>query len=346
MPRLAYPWVLLLLLPLLGLAWHALFRRRRPTLIVSALDPFRAAGAGRLRPALWVPALVELAALALLILALARPQFGIEEMRQRAEGIDIVLALDLSGSMRAMDLPPEMTGGEEVRAAIRDGRVRPRIDVAKEEIRAFIEKRPNDRIGLVVFATQPYAACPPTLDHAWLFEHLNQVEPGVVGESTNVAGPIAAGVNRLKDSPAKRRVLVFFSDGRNNVSTRLSPRQAAKLAKTSDVVLYTVGIGSGRSVVVQENPFTGRPRLVPLYDEFDEPLLKEMAETTGGRYYVAADADGLRKAMDEINRLEKTSFEQPRYLDYRELAPPFILVGLALLLLAVTLRRTVFLTVP
>jgi len=266
MPQLANPWMLLLLLPLVALAWHALFRQRRPTLIVAAISPFRAAAAGRLRAAIWLPLLAETIGVSLLILALARPRQGIEELRQRAEGIDIVLALDLSGSMRAIDLPPGMTSGEEVRAGIRDGRLRPRIDVAKDEIRAFIERRPNDRIGLVVFATQAYAACPPTLDHPWLLEHLRQLEPGSVGESTNLAAPIAAGVNRLRGSDAKRRVRVFFSDGENNVADRLTPRQAVRLAKASDVVVYTVGIGSGRSVIAQPNPFTGRPRLVMLED--------------------------------------------------------------------------------
>ena len=187
---------------------------------------------------------------------------------------------------------------------------------------------------------------PPTLDHPWLLEHLRQLEPGSVGESTNLAAPIAAGVNRLRGSDAKRRVLVFFSDGENNVADRLTPRQAVRLAKASDVVVYTVGIGSGRSVIAQPNPFTGRPRLVMLEDEFDEPLLREIAETTDGRYYAAADADGLRQAMDEINRLEKTTFEQPRYLDHRELAAPVILAGLAMLLVAFLLRHLLMPTLP
>lgn len=346
MPRFADPWALILLLPLLGLAWYELLRRRRPTLIVAALTSFRVAGGGRPPWSFLIPGFIEIGALALLIIALARPQFGIEEMLQRAEGIDIVLALDLSGSMRALDLPPELNREDEVRAAINDGRVRPRIDIAKDEIRAFIERRPNDRLGLVVFATLPYAACPPTLDHPWLLEHLHGVEPGDVGENTNLASPIAAGVARLRNSAAKRRVLVFFSDGSNNVTARLTPRQAAKLAKASEVAIYTVGIGSGRSVVIQPNPFTGQPRLVAMPGQFDEPLLREIAATTGGRYYLAADAAGLKKAMAEINRLEKTSFEQPSYLDYRELAPPVMGAGLGLLLLAFVLRRTVLLTVP
>jgi len=346
MPRFAHPWLLLLWLPLAILAWHELFRRRRPTLVVSALTSFRAAGEHRRPWQIVLPVVLEIAGVALLIFALARPQFGVEEMLQRAEGIDIILALDLSGSMRAIDLPPEMTTAEEVRAALYDGRIRPRIDIAKEELRAFIERRPNDRIGLVVFATLPYAACPPTLDHPWLLEHLREVEPGVIGESTNIAGPLAAGISRLKNSPAKRRVLVLFSDGSNNVTARLTPRQAAKLAKTSEVAIYTVGIGSGRSVVPQPNPFTGQTRLVPLAGEFDEALLKEIAETTGGRYYQAADAAGLKQAMDEINRLEKTSFEQPRYTDYRELAPPFMVAGLALVLLGFALLHTWLLPLP
>ncbi|HCE43573.1 MAG TPA: hypothetical protein DET40_08495 [Lentisphaeria bacterium] len=340
----AYPWLLLLIIPLAGLIIYA-FKRRKPTVIISSIKPFSSvAGAGRASLFSNLPLLLYSAATAILIVAAARPQRGIEELMQRAEGIDIMLILDVSPSMAAYDIPEKYTTGKEVANAINAGKIKNRIAIAKEEIKKFIENRPNDRLGLVAFSTLPFAACPPTLDHGWLFAHLERLDAGSLGEQTGIASPISSAVNRLRNCESKRRVAVLFTDGRNNVNAQITPIQAAKLAKTFDITIYTIGIGSRRSYVVQDG-FFGK-QLIPLQDEFDEKLLKDIADTTGGRYFTAADEEGLKKTMDEIDKLEKTSVEQPRFVDYRELAQPLIITALILILAGFILSATWFMKVP
>jgi len=345
--RFALPWMLLLYIPLLAVLILAL-RKKRPTLRVPWLRPFKEANpGGRLHPVLGLPFLMHAVGLALLIFALARPQKGIELLKQKAEGIDIMLAIDLSGSMDAVDIETDgkYKTMKDVQDALRSGELKKRIEIAKEEIRKFIERRPNDRIGLIAFAPLPYVACPPTLDHAWLFKHLDNLEAGIIGDATGIAGPIASAVHRLKDSNAKRKVVVLFTDGSNNVDARITPRQAAKLAKRFGVVIYTVGIGSASAYVIRHDPFRGMT-LYPLGSQFDEKLLKDIAYITNGRYYTAADSKGLEKAMREINKMEKTTREQPVYVDYSELGPKIVLAGLALILLAFILENTLAIKVP
>jgi Ca-activated chloride channel family protein len=237
---------------------------------------------------------------------LARPRHGLEEIRHRAEGIDIMLAIDLSGSMSAYDIPKNVSTQGELEALMKSGALKNRIAIAKAEIRKFIEARPNDRIGLIGFGPLPYAACPPTLDHAWLLAHLDSLDAGIIGDGTGIAGPIASATQRLKASEAKRRIVVLFTDGSNNVNAKVTPRQAAKLASSFDVIVYTVGIGSPNAAVLRDG-FFGR-QFVQLQDEFDEPLLRDISSTTGGRYYKASDAEGMAQAMSEIDKLEKTAW--------------------------------------
>ena len=217
--------------------------------------------------------------------------------------------------------------------------------MAKDEIAAFIAGRPNDRIGLIGFANLPYNVCPPTLDHAWLLRNLERLQPGSIGDKTGIAGPVASGVERLRKSDAKRRVMVLFTDGSNNVEARVSPRQAAKLAGEFDVTLYTVGIGSNRAYVLQRGGVLG-DRFIPISDEFDEPLLKDMAESGKGKYYRAADSESLAAVMEEINKMEKTSVEQPRYIEYTEFGPRLVVAAMVMLLIAVVSGHSVFLKIP
>ncbi len=321
----AYPWLLLLLLllPLIGV--YCVYRQKQPSITVSTVAPFESVRAAR-RPG--IPLTCMLLALGVTIVALARPRIGNEKFLIRSQGIDIVLAIDLSGSMAAYDVPPEIRSGRQLVNAIKDGSLKNRLDVAKDEIRKFIEARPNDRIGLVGFAEAAYNLAPPTLDHAWLFSHLKSLEPGVLGDLTGIASPLGTGVNRLKDSDAPRRVLVLFTDGANTARNRLTPEQAAELAKKFNVVIHTVGIGSDNAVGV----FGGM--IQRQEGSFDEKLLQELANITGGRYFRAADADGMRQVMEEINQLEKTVVEQPKYTEYREYAPRLALVALALMAFA------------
>ena len=333
----AYPWLLLLLLllPLIGV--YCVYRQKQPSITVSTVAPFESVRAAR-RPG--IPLTLMLLALGVTIVALARPRIGNEKFLIRSQGIDIVLAIDLSGSMAAYDVPPEIRSGRQLVNAIKDGSLKNRLDVAKDEIRKFIEARPNDRIGLVGFAEAAYNLAPPTLDHAWLFSHLKSLEPGVLGDLTGIASALGTGVSRLKDSDAPRRVLVLFTDGANTARNRLTPEQAAELAKKFNVVIHTVGIGSDNAVGV----FGGM--IQRQEGSFDEKLLQELANITGGRYFRAADAEGMKQVMEEINRLEKTVVEQPKYTEYREFAPRLALVALALMAFAYLTQCTWRLRLP
>jgi Ca-activated chloride channel homolog len=340
--RFESPWYLLLLIPLVLLLITAV-KRKSPMLSIPWIKPFSTKKSPSGFKKTSIPFIFYSIAFVLVIFAIARPQQGMEELKQRAEGIDIMLALDLSGSMTGIDIPENRTSNQVLRD-IRAGKLRKRIAYAKEEIKKFIEMRPNDRIGLVVFAPLPYVACPPTLDHTWLLSHLNSVDAGIIGDATNIAGPVASGVNRLKTGDSKRRVMVLFTDGSNNVNARISPIQAAKLAKTYNVVIYTVGIGSPNAYVLQKTMFG--EQFIPLGGQFDKKLLKNIAKETGGKYYSAKDAKGLQEVLSQIDKLEKTSAEQPRFIDYRELASPLVVLALILIITGFVLENTAFIKLP
>ncbi len=333
----AYPWLLLLLLlvPLIG--YYCVYRQKQPSVTVSTVEPFEEVRSVR-RPGF--PLGCMLLALCVLIVALARPRAGNEKFLIRSQGIDIVLAIDLSGSMGSYDVPRNITSGRDLVQAIQSGALKNRLDVAKEEIAKFIAERPNDRIGLVGFAETAYNLAPPTLDHGWLLAHLSNLKPGILGDMTGIASPIGTGVARLKGSDAPRRVLVLFTDGSNNVRNSLTPEQAAELAKKFNVVIHTVGIGSNNAFAVENG------QIFQVEDQFDEKLLRSLADITGGRYFAAADAEGMKQVMDDINHLEKTTVEQPKYMEYREYAPYLALVSLALALLSFLARCTWRLRLP
>jgi Ca-activated chloride channel family protein len=339
----AYPWALLLYIPFIALVIYA-WRKPLPSIRVSTAKPFLAVSSGNRPSSFRLPFMIFTIALALLICALARPRQGSEQVVIKAKGIDIMLAIDLSGSMESVDVSPGVTTEKQLYDLIKAEKVKGRLETAKQEIGKFIAKRPNDRIGLVGFAELAYNICPPTLDHAWLIANMTRLAPGVIGDRTNIASPIASSVSRLEKSDSKRRVMVLFTDGSNNIDDRITPRQAAKLAKRSDVVIYTVGIGSDNACVLREG--FGGLSFVPVKGAFDEKLLKDIAEYSDGKYYKAYDANGLENVMNEINRMEKTVIEQPKYIDYKEFAPTLIAMALALVLFSFLLENTVMLRVP
>ncbi len=343
--RFQHPWYALLLLPLAAaLAWALI--RRPPALAVSSAAPFKGGGlrTGPWHPSRW-PLWIGALGLGLSIFALMRPQFGVEKDIRRAEGVDIMLVLDVSPSMSAYDIPAGIRSTDEAVEAIRGKKLKPRVEVAKAELIKFVQKRPDDRIGMIIFSKLPYTVCPPTMDHDFLVNNLATFEGGMLGEATNLAGPLASAVARLKESPARRRVAVFFTDGGNNVQDKVTPEQAADLARTFNIAVYTVGIGSNRALMPMPGMFGGRLVSVGGMD-FDPALLQSIASKTGARYFAANDADGFARAMEEINRLEKVKMETPRYTDYSERFPPLLWAGLALILLAFLLERTVLQTVP
>jgi len=340
------PWFALLLVPLTGAVLYAL-RRRYPTVQVSTLDPFRRSGARfSWHHPTHIPMYVQAAGLVLLTGALMRPQKGIEMLVERTEGIDIILVLDVSGSMGMFDAPAHMTDDRQVVTAVNSGALKTRMETAKDELRKFVKDRPDDRIGLIAFAARPYVVCPPTLDHDFLLNHLATLEAGMFADDrTGIAAPVCSAANRLKDSPAKRRVMVLFTDGENNVEGPVSPVQAAKIAATFDATAYTVGIGSSGNTWGIARGFGGN-RLVPARSGLDEELLREMAAETGGQYFAARDARGFSHVMREIDELETVDIEAPRYLDYREVFFPWLVAGLITILLGVFLENTLLVRAP
>ncbi|MDD6336804.1 MAG: VWA domain-containing protein [Lentisphaeria bacterium] len=343
--KLEYPWLLLLFIPyaaILFMGWTL----RAPSIRVPGLAPFRraAGGARRVNWRKLIPFVLFAIGGAAMIVAVAQPREGIEEIRSKADGIDIMIAVDLSPSMSAIDAPSTVSDAQ-VATLIQRGSLKNRIDTAKVEIARFIEERPNDRIGLIAFASLPYVMCPPTLDHAFLLANLERLSVGQIGDGTGIASPIASAVKRLKDSEAKSRILVLFTDGSNTVNGQITPRDAGKLADTFDITIYTVGIGSSLARIPVSTLFGG-VGFQTYPNEFDETLLKELADMTGGRYYRAADAKGMAQAMNEINKLEKTSVEQPVVVNWRELYPWFCWLALGSVLLGLFFRQTLCLRLP
>ncbi len=338
------PWFFILLPAIAAVAILAL-RRRPPALRVSEIASFREAIP---RARWWAPERIPLwlavLGLALLTVALARPRKGVEQLMERTHGIDIMLVLDVSGSMRAYDIPPNIQSDQKAVREINAGRIRNRIETAKAELRKFVRRRPNDRIGMIAFARLPYTVCPPTLDHDYLLNHLEMLDAGTLPDGTGIAPAIASATTRLKDSPAKRRVMVLFTDGENNVESEITPIQAAEIAHEFKIIIYTVGVGSDRPLMPVRGFFG--PTLQPVQAGLDENLLRKIADITGGRYLRARDARGFARAMHEIDSLEKTELKAPHYLDYRERFLPWLIAGAACLALAFLLERTVFLRVP
>ena len=340
----AYPWLLFLYIPLLFVIWYFWFKKAMPALKISSTKPFIEAKERSTKRASQLPLLFYITASIVLVFALARPRVGSEKIVFRAKGIDIILAIDLSGSMQALDIPRNIRTEKQLREGLKSGKIKNRLEVAKEEIKKFVKKRPNDRIGLIGFAQLPYNICPPTLDHGWLLDNLKRLKPGIIGQATGIAGPIASGVQRLDKSDSKRRVLVLFTDGTNTVNARITPRQAAKLGNACDVVIYTVGIGSNNALIEDNSMFGSSYR--PAGGTFDEPLLKDIAKISDGKYYHAYDAKGMADAMSDINKIEKTTVEQPKYIDYKEFAPTLAVFVLILLILGFLLENSIFLSIP
>ncbi len=338
--ELAYPWVLLLWLLLPGLWYFDRHFRKVPVIRVSGVRPFRIVGRRKFD---WVRTFYFLG-LVLLIAALARSRFGDEKVVIRAKGIDIILALDLSGSMAAIDVPRNIRDAGTLTKKLASGEIGDRLTVAKKELIKFVQGRPNDRIGLIGFGPMACSFVPPTLDHGWLIAQLDRLKPGIIGDMTGIAAPIASGIRRLKDSPAPRRVMVLFTDGKNNVDNAVTPQQAAELGKTANVAIHTVGIGSGNAYA--EVQAFGQHSFQPISGSFDEAMLKEIAAKSGGQYFHAADAEGMKRVMDEINTLETTNFEQPKYVEYRENGPALAVAALCFLMLAFLLEHTWKLRIP
>jgi Ca-activated chloride channel family protein len=328
-----HPYFLLLLLLLPLLAWLKGRRGRSPAFLYSSvrlvegLTQARHSRAGAFLAALrWL-------VLASFIVALAQPRLMKSQTEVKASGIDIVAALDLSGSMISEDF---VVNGQRVN----------RFNLARSVLKDFIDRRPNDRIGLVVFAAQAFIAAPLTLDHDYLQENLDRLEIGTINsDATAIGDALTTALNRLRDLKVKSKIVILATDGQNN-SGKIQPLVAAQAAQALGVKIYTVGIGErgmapmpvfmgGRKVGYQQVPV-----------DVDEDTLQKIAQMTGGQYYRADNAERFREIYAEIDKLEKTEAVINKYTQFKELFPWFVSCGLVLLLIEVTLGQTVFRRLP
>ncbi|MCK4993558.1 MAG: VWA domain-containing protein [Candidatus Omnitrophica bacterium] len=270
--------------------------------------------------------------LALFIIALARPQMPIAQERIFKEGVDIVLVLDTSTSMQALDFK------------IRGTRYN-RLHVVKQVVERFIDERVNDRIGMVAFAGRPYIVCPLTLDHSWLLSNLDRVQIGMVEDGTAVGSSLAAALNRLRSSQAKTKIIILLTDGRNNAG-KITPLTAADAARAMGVKIYTIGAGSIGQVPYPVKDAFGRDNIQYVEVDMDESSLAKIAEVTSGKYFRATDTASLRKVYETINALETTPFKQPIYRHYDEKYSLFLMCAFILLLIEQVLANTVLRKIP
>lgn len=321
--RFLYPHLLwlLALLPLLALLKGR--QGKAPSLLFSTTSVARVLAGGRKISAGAAVASLKLAAMALLIIALARPQQGSTTTEITASGIDILLAVDVSSSMEAMDFTLH---GQSVN----------RLAVVKDVVDRFIDARPNDRIGLVAFAGKPYLVSPLTLDHDWLRKRLATLEIGMIEDGTAIGSAIGTAVNRLRNRQATSRIIILLTDG-VNTSGRVPPLIAAEAAEALAIKVYTIGAGT-RGLAPYPVIQFGQRRLVKARVDIDEESLRRVAEMTGALYFRATDTDSLERIYAEINTMETTTRNIKKFENYRELFPFPLAAALPLLLLAWFLR--------
>ena len=323
------PWFLLLLgvVPLLAWWYATRGRKRKGSLLHPNVAGLQEASRGEAPWARHVPAALRCVGVACLVVAFARPQTGVTGENVVAEGIDVILALDVSSSMLAEDLEPN------------------RLEAAKAVAADFAQGRRNDRIGLVIFAGKAFTQAPLTLDHSVVTSLLGELEVGMIEDGTAIGMGLATAVKRLQASEAASKVVVLLTDGRNNRG-EIDPITAAHAAQALGVKVYTVGAGSrGMARVPVTDRFGGR-RYVTTQVDVDEPALRATAEATGGRYYRATDRQSLEAIYEEIDQLETTEIQVENFTRYGERFALPLLAGLALLLAEAVLARTWLRTLP
>ncbi len=309
----------LILIPIVGL-WKIL-RKQQGEIRYSIASPAKRWSWAGLRPAL---AVLSMFAFACWIIAFARPQSSkTSEQVQGGEGIDIILAVDVSGSMRAVDLKPN------------------RLEALKKVAGDFIDNRANDRIGLVVYAGEAYTQTPLTTDHDILLESLESLNSGSLAQGTAVGVGLATAANRIKDSDAKSKIIILLTDGENNTGS-IDPRSAARLAQGLGLKVYTIGVGTRGYAKMPYQVINGRTIYQNVRVNVDEDLLKEIAESTGGKYFRAMNNNQLSQIYAEIDQLEKSKIEEFKYTQYTEHFYNWAIAGLLLLASEFLLRNTLF----
>ncbi len=324
----AYPWVLyflLFIIPLIIWYWRK-NKKSSPHITYSSLEIFKGVKPTLRERLRHLPFILRLLGILLLILALARPQTFSTGEDVYTEGIDIAMVLDISGSMLAEDFKPN------------------RLGAAKNVIDEFIAGRTSDKIGLVIFARESFTQCPLTIDYSVLRNLLGQIESGMVEDGTAIGTALANGVNRLKDSKAKSKVIILLTDGVNNAG-EIDPITAAQIAQKFGIRVYTVGVGTkGQAPYPFQTPFGKRYQMVPV--EIDEAVLQQIAQITDGKYFRATDNKKLQDIYGEIDQLEKTRVEVTSYRQAKELFYGYAGGGLLLLLLELSLIRTFLRRLP
>ena len=337
----AYPWVLLLLLLLPAMAFLRGHRGKAPAIEYSGLSLFGDLGRVRkVQAGGWLSVLRYLV-LASCIVAMARPQKVDSTTQVQESGIDLMLAIDLSPSMEALDYH-------------KDGQDLSRVQVVRETVGKFIQARPNDRIGMVAFAGEAYLMSPLTLDHDWLFQNLDRVHIGQVEDGTAIGSAIADGINRLRDRSSKSKVLILLTDGDSNCG-KISPPTAAEAAKALGIKLYAIGAGTnGMAPVPVFDEGTEKPKLddngQPVYEmepvSFNEEGLKNVARIADGHFYRAADTESMTNIFQEIDKLEKSKMQYTKTREYSDLFPWFLTAGFALVAIEMVLGQTVWRRLP
>lgn len=321
---------LLLFIPLIGyVVWYLIKgKSMKPAMKVSTIAPFGRNIKSFRNRILHLPFALRVLTLSMVIIVLARPQSSDSWEENDIEGIDIMLATDVSTSMLAMDLKPN------------------RIEAAKEVAAQFVSSRKNDNIGLTIFAGESFTQCPLTIDHAVMLNMLNAVKcdialNGIIEDGTAIGMGIANGVSRLKDSKAKSKVIILLTDGSNN-SGEISPEAAAEIAKEFGVRIYTIAVGTNSDTA----PFPYGDQIINVPVEIDENTLRNIAEITNGKYYRATSKESLSEIYSEIDKLERTKLHARQFSAYNEEYQIFALIALLSLLFEIVLRNTVLRKIP
>ena len=319
-------WLLLLLLPVVAIYVYRQVKGLEPYLVVSSVTPWLHKGGSLKKVARHIPFILRVVALACIIVAIARPRSSSTFEKIDTEGIDIMLALDVSTSMLARDFTPD------------------RINAAKDIAIQFVAERPSDRIGVAVFAGESYTQSPLTTDRATLINLIKEIDCGIIEDGTAIGNGLATAVSRLKDSQAKSRVVILLTDGVNNAG-EISPQMAAEIAKTYGIRVYTIGVGAmGTAPYPVQTPFGIELQQVEV--KIDEPLLQKIAEETNGKYFRATDNTKLLEIYGEINKMEKNRTLVDSFPLYRELFMYFALVALAAIVLELILKLFVIKQLP
>jgi len=317
---------LLVLIPLL-VAWYILRQGKNiPTLQVSGTDVFENTPRSIRHYLYHVMFALRMIALSLLIIALARPQSTLKRQNVSIEGIDIVLGLDISGSMLAQDLKPD------------------RLEAAKKVSQDFFSGRPNDRIGLVVFAGEAFTQCPLTTDHVIMEDMLDDIKSGMIQDGTAIGDGLATAINRLKESQAVSKVVILLTDGQNNAGS-IAPLSAAEIAKIYGIRIYTIGVGTmGYAPYPVQTPFGIQYQNMEV--KIDEDLLRQVANMTDGKYFRATDNTRLKEVYQEIDQLEKSKIDVTEFRKKKEEYLSLAVIALILIALETISRLTLFRSIP